>query len=407
MDNIKLIKNDKFKNIYISLRFASKKGSNVSARALLAMMLSDRSQSYNTKVLMNEKLDNMFGANLSSTVLNYGSAHILELSLSALSYKYVEENLLDQQIEFLSELLYKPLLDEASFKEAKLLLEDLIERESDSLGSYVVNESLRVAGQGFPLEISRYGDLESLELVTLEMVKDEYGSLIKNDSLQIMVVGDVVEDDLQTTFKKYFNTHLNHSFESAYLITNTGLKETIIKDIPSPYYSIVYNTHTKNVGREYWALQLMSMVLGQLPNSFLFQEVREKRSLCYSIRSIVSGYDGILVITAGVRSGHDDEAIDLSMAQVERLKNEGVSQSLFNSAKTMMINSINQTEDSSHRLVDSHYRRLILNEDLDTQGIVNIIEDIRVDEIISAANKLELNTIYKLKKGEFDEENSK
>lgn len=406
MNNINLIKETKFKDILVSLRFASRNEHNITERAILAMMLSDRSETYYSKVLMNEKLDNMFGAHLFSSVFNYGKAHVIELSLSVLSSQYVEADLLSEQVEMLSDLVYKPLLNEAVFKEAKTLLRDLIDRERDNLSTYVVNESLRIAGAGFPLEVSRYGSLEHLEMITLEDIKNTYDEMIEQDSLVITVVGDTTEDVVSQLVSDHFKNHKSEKLETSYLVTNNK-QETIVnkRDIPSPYFSVVYNTHTKNVGREYWTMQLMSMVLGQLPNSFLFQEVREKRSLCYFIRSLIVGYDGVMIVTSGVRDGSEDEAIELVSLQIERLKNNEVSEELFASAKRMLINSIYQTDDSNRRIVDSEYRRYILEENINSAQLIDLIESIERHEIVDIAHRLELNTVYKMVKGADHEKN--
>ncbi len=286
------------------------------------------------------------------------------------------------------------------FKEAKVMLKDLMDREKDNLGSYVVNESLKIAGKGFPLEVSRFGNKEELESLSLEDIRNTYASMIEDDSLQIMVVGDVIEDNVKRIFKTFFKHHPHYVFENHYLVTNNTEELVVIeRAIPSPYFSVVYNTHTSNKGREYWALQLMSMVLGQLPNSFLFQEVREKRSLCYFIRSMVLGYDGVMVVTSGVRDQSEDEAIELVQVQIDRIIKGEVSDELFDSAKVMMSNSIYQTDDANRRIVDSEYRKIILDEDLNTQDLLDLINDIKKEELVDVAERLELNTTYKMVKG--------
>ena len=44
---------------------------------------------------------------------------------------------------------------------------------------------------------------------------------------------------------------------------------------------------------------VMNSLLGQSPTSLLFEEVREKHSLCYSISSYLIQFDGALIITLG------------------------------------------------------------------------------------------------------------
>lgn len=403
VNKINFIKAKKFKDVSISLRFASHGNVNLSARALLSIILSDRSENYASKVLMNDKLDNMFGAHLSSSVFAYGYANVIEVSLSALSPKYVEDDLLVEQVEFLSELIYKPLLNEDLFKEAKINLRDIIMRSKDSLNSYVVSESLRVAGKGYPLEFSRYGSLEDLEKITLDDIKVEYEKMINQDSLIITLVGDADEAEFGQLIKDNFKEHNSSDFKTNYLLSSNQVSKVTDKmSVPSPYFSIVFNTNVLNVGREYWALQLMSMVLGQLPNSYLFQEVREKRSLTYSIRSMVGGYDGVLIISSGVRDKSEDEAIEISLEQVKRIQASDVSSVLFKSAKAMLINSMHQTSDSNRRILDSEYRKVLLKEDLSTDDLIALVNSINLEEIVEVANKLVLNTIYKIEKSDED-----
>lgn len=398
MSRISIIPTKKFKDVVITLRFANQDQSKKTERALLALMLSDRSSKYNSKVKMNKKLDNMFGASLSSSVHDYGQAHVIELSLGVLNEKFVKADLFEDQIELLYQLIYYPLLSEDVFNEAKQVLEDILNRESDSLSSYCTKQALKVAGSGYPLEHSRIGNLMALEKITLDDVKAEMQSVLVNDVLNIIVIGDVDKTKTEALLNKRFTDNSKHtSFKNNYLVKSKKVKnEVVYKDTQQAYMTIVYDTNTLNINKDYWVLQIMSMILGQLPNSFLFQEVREKRSLCYTIGASVRGYDGVMYISAGVRLDSIDEAVDISIAQVKRIIQNEFSDDLFNSAKTMLIDSIYKTDDSNRRMIDSQYRKLILNEDYDTEGLIQLIHEIERSEIVEIAKKLNLNTVYKL-----------
>lgn len=398
MSEVSIISTKKFKDVVISLRFASENQNTKTQRALLSLMLSDRSSKYNSKVKMNQKLDNMFGANLSSSVFDYGQAHIIEFSFGVLNEKFVKADLLSDQIDMLYEIVYHPLLSMEVFLEAKQVLEDILNRDTDNLASYTRKQALKLAGEGYPLANNRIGTLEALASVTLDDVKAELASMLLNDVLNIIVIGDVEKEKTEKMILNRFTTNIkNDTFKNNYLVKSESVKEkTEIKDTQQAYMTIVYDTNTLNIGAQYWHLQIMSMILGQLPNSFLFQEVREKRSLCYSIGANVSGYDGTMIISAGVRLDSVDQAIELSQAQVVRIINDEFSDDLFQSAITMLINGIYKTDDSNRRMIDSQYRRLILNEDYDTDGLIQLIKTISRQDVVAVASKLKLNTIYKV-----------
>ncbi|NLC54412.1 MAG: insulinase family protein [Erysipelothrix sp.] len=398
MSRISIISTKKFKDVVITLRFANQDQSKKTQRALLALMLSDRSAKYNSKVKMNQKLDNMFGATLTSSVHDYGQAHVLDLSLGVLNEKFVKADLFEDQIQLLQELVYHPLLTKEVFNEAVQVLKDMLLRESDNLSSYTSKQALRLAGEGFPLAYDRIGNLKALETITLEDVQQEMKSLLKNDVLNIIVVGDVNKEKTTSLLNATFtNNNIHDSFKSSYLLTSNEVKNKVEKrETQQAYMTIVYDTNTLNYGKEYWVLQIMSMILGGLPNSFLFQEVREKRSLCYTIRASVRGYDGVMFISSGVRLDSVDQAVDLSLLQVDRIIASEFTDELLESAKSMLVDSIYRTDDSNRRMIDSQYRKIILDEDVDTNEIIEMVNQVSRKEVIKVAKRLKLNTIYKL-----------
>ena len=82
---------------------------------------------------------------------------------------------------------------------------------------------------------------------------------------------------------------------------------------------MMYPTHVTLSSPDYWTLRTGSCIFGQLPTSLLFQEVREKRSLCYSIYSSILSYDGVMSVSTGIDSAHLDEVKELVEQQRQRL----------------------------------------------------------------------------------------
>jgi predicted Zn-dependent peptidase len=78
-------------------------------------------------------------------------------------------------------------------------------------------------------------------------------------------------------------------------------------------------------GRRY-SMSVLNAVLGGGMSSRLFQEIREKRGLAYSVYSFASGYSdaGYFGLYAGCAPGKVDEVIALLAAELERLATEPV-----------------------------------------------------------------------------------
>jgi predicted Zn-dependent peptidase len=74
------------------------------------------------------------------------------------------------------------------------------------------------------------------------------------------------------------------------------------------------------------ALDVVNHVFGGGLSSRLFEEIRERRGLCYSVYSGVSAYadSGAFQMYAGTQPEHADEVITLMRSELERLVSDGI-----------------------------------------------------------------------------------
>jgi predicted Zn-dependent peptidase len=77
-----------------------------------------------------------------------------------------------------------------------------------------------------------------------------------------------------------------------------------------------------------YAMSVLNAVLGGGMSSRLFQEVREKRGLAYSVYSFAQGYSdaGYFGLYAGCAPGKVDQVLALMRAELERLAESGISE---------------------------------------------------------------------------------
>ena len=98
---------------------------------------------------------------------------------------------------------------------------------------------------------------------------------------------------------------------------------------------------------DYHAIQLMSSVLGGGMSSRLFQEVREKRGLCYSVYSFHWAYQetGLFGIHAATGEGDVAELVPVILGEIERLAHDAVEIEL-NRAKAQVRAALQMSRES-------------------------------------------------------------
>ena len=90
------------------------------------------------------------------------------------------------------------------------------------------------------------------------------------------------------------------------------------------------------------AMQTLNNVLGGGMSSRLFQEIREKKGLAYSVYSYLSAYEqcGSLVIYAGVNPSNIKDAYSAIEELVADLKKDGIKEEEFLRAREQMKSSM-------------------------------------------------------------------
>ena len=99
-----------------------------------------------------------------------------------------------------------------------------------------------------------------------------------------------------------------------------------------------------------YALYALNSVLGGSVSSRLFQEVREKRGLVYSIYSFLSGYSdsGMITVYAATRPKEVDRVVDLVCREIRQIGIKGVERKELERAKTQMKGGLMLSLESSH-----------------------------------------------------------
>ena len=134
---------------------------------------------------------------------------------------------------------------------------------------------------------------------------------------------------------------------------------------------------------------LLDNGLGGSMSSRLFQEVREKRGLCYAIYSYNSSLRdfGLFAVYAGTSKQNMNQVIELTLKEFTKIKKSGITQEELSRAKEYLKgNLVLGLETTSSRMNYIAKSELYYGRVLTVDEMIKKIEAVTMDDIIKLAN---------------------
>jgi predicted Zn-dependent peptidase len=142
---------------------------------------------------------------------------------------------------------------------------------------------------------------------------------------------------------------------------------------------------------ERYCAHLLNNVLGGGVSSRLFQNIRERRGLVYSIYSMLNLYydSGSLVVYAGMAPEKASEVVDLALREFGRLKEQLVPSQELKRAKENLKGSVMLSLESSNSRMTHLAQQLMYHDRFyEPQEILDALERVTAREIRQLANRI-------------------
>jgi predicted Zn-dependent peptidase len=140
-----------------------------------------------------------------------------------------------------------------------------------------------------------------------------------------------------------------------------------------------------------YASSLLNTILGGNMSSRLFQEIRERRGLAYSVYSFISSHvdAGMFGVYVGVHPEQARETTRLVLNEIDRIKNEPVDSTELKDAVEYTKGSLLlATESADNQMVRNAQNEIHFGEDIGLDTIIEKIEAVTTDQIQDLANEL-------------------
>jgi predicted Zn-dependent peptidase len=145
------------------------------------------------------------------------------------------------------------------------------------------------------------------------------------------------------------------------------------------------------VAEERFACAIFNAILGGNMSSRLFQEIREKRGLAYSVYSFLSTYidAGLLGIYAATEQRNVNRVLETIQNEIKKLCEGELTQSDLAAAKEHLIGGIYlASESADNRMVRIAKNEFAFGRHVDLEELVSDLERVGIDEVVETANNI-------------------
>ncbi|MCR5186705.1 MAG: insulinase family protein [Clostridia bacterium] len=412
-DGIKLhyIKKENFKTdcAFITLTTPLNR-ENSTKNALLAYMMMRGTNKYTDQYILNKVLENAYGSNISVSFDKVGDNVSLRFNLETIANEYAlnGENILKEAMGILFEIVFNPLMINGALSkdfidiEKKHLLK-IIRAEKDNKDSYAYKRCMKETFGENGFGVNLYGYEEDVEGLTVEALTEHYEHIIKNARIDIVFSGRRPLDEIKeivlndNNIKKLverkdtleFSTNSIQNVEKSIEIADC--MDVVQGKLVLSLISNFDKDNQKIVGQVY------NMILGGSANSLLFQNVREKNGMSYSISSIFVKLKNTVFIRCGIEIDNYIEAMRLIYNQLDYIKDGKIGDKEIDDAKVALCAALDGIKEEQVSEMFYYLGQDFSGEKMSVDEYKEKINSVSKENIIEFANSLKVKVIYLLR----------
>ena len=298
-------------------------------------------------------------------------------------------------MDILSDLYFNSTFPEDEFeRERKVILEELAESEDTPDDVCFERASSFSYGQ-HPYSKTILGTKESLSAMTRQDLFDYKKDFYTADNTVISIVGNISFDEAKRLTQIYFEQKFSDSKMKTLNLPSSEFVSgsvKVSKKIEQVHITMVFETMDYEDERGSYALMLLSDAFAGGMSSRLFQTVREKMGLCYSIYgypSFTKYTTGRYFICMSTNPDSVDSAINAIKSEISKLVKDGLSETELAKSKRQSVASLVIGQEMTMSIMRSLGRRVVMDDELfDLDKEISNYESITLEEINSYAKKI-------------------
>jgi len=377
--------------------------------ALLPSVLLRGTSAHPDLRTITHRLDELYGASVSSVVRRVGDYQTTGLYCGFMDDRFAlpGDRVLEPMLEFLAELLLDSPMENGGFlpsfvESEKKNLIATIESELNDKRAYAMGRLLRTMCRADTFGLPRLGDRDQVAAIDPVMLYRHYQTILKESPLEIFYVGsaegETVAHLLKPLLDRLDRNYVNLPGQTEFhACEGSDLVETM--EVSQGKLCMGFTTPITNRTADFPAMQMLNTIFGSGMTSKLFMNIREKMSLCYSIGSGYYGTKGIVTVSAGIDFDKEEVTRQEVLRQLKACQEGDITDGELTAARQAILSSLRSTHDSPGAIEGYYATAALSGMGMTPRQYMAAIEAVTKEQVVAAANSLQLHTTYFLKGG--------
>ena len=379
------------------------------AGALIPEVLYRGTRNHQDMEKLSAATDRLYGASLSAGVRQRGESQCVSVLCSFIDDRYALDGsaVLEPAAALMGEVLLDPVLQDGAFRRDYVESEganlaDRIQARVNDKRSWAVFRLIQEMCAGERYAVDKLGSAEQARAMSPEKLWEAYQALLPAAKVTFYYGGSAEPERAEDAVRRSFApllTGRTAPVDCWVVAKPKGPVRTAADamDVTQGKLAMGFRTGGIAVGSaEHPALLVCNTLYGGSANSKLFLNVREKMSLCYYASSMLDKIKGLMVVSSGVEFAQFDRAQEAILAQLEAVRRGEFTKDELTAAVRTTANSLRGRGDSQAQLEDDQLTRLLFHTAQEGEELIGAVESVTADQVVEAARKLELDTVYRL-----------
>ena len=302
---------------------------------------------------------------------------------------------LDEHLQKASEVLFDIFLNseldpQEIDKEKKVVLQEIhmVEDSPEDLISEMFADAIfENTSLGKPI----LGDADSIGSILRNDMLDHMGACYDADSIIVSGAGNLEHERLLGIAGNKFETVKSMTRSASPGIKPRGLNHKAYeRDLEQIHFTLgVRGPSMREETR--WIYSVLNSILGGSMSSMLFQEIREKLGLVYSIYSYLNIYEdcGVMAVNAATTSENMVKTLEVLSEQMRKLKKGDFGGIKLDEVKAQMRGHILLSQEiTEHRMSSIAKNEMFYQREVPIEEIIEKINAVSEEELIKLAGNI-------------------